>query len=142
MNASVLKKVESYCEKHQCKLTEPRFEVLKIITSARKPLGAYEVLKELKEVMQDPKPPTAYRALEFWQELGFIHRIESMNAYVACKAGHNHKGSQFMICNDCGEVTEMHLCDLPQPLKKSAAQNAFKPSHWNLEVHGLCEKCS
>jgi Fur family zinc uptake transcriptional regulator len=116
--------------------------VLKIITSSKKPLGAYEILEKLGQKIKDPKPPTAYRAIEFWQNIGFIHRIESISAYVACEAGHQHKGSQFMICDDCGDVTETHLCHLPKPLKDSAIQNTFTPSRWNFEIHGECAKCA
>ena len=92
MKAHKLKQVESYCEEHKHRLTQPRVEVLKIISSSKKPLGAYEILDRLDGVMKNPKPPTVYRAIEFWQQIGFIHRIESLNAYDACEAGHQHKG--------------------------------------------------
>jgi Fur family zinc uptake transcriptional regulator len=142
MSKAVLLKAEEYCAAHKHRLTEPRLEVLKIIACSRKPLGAYEILEQLGKIMNNPKPPTAYRAIEFWQEHGFIHRIESLNAYMACESGeHRHKNAQFMICEDCGDVTRTHLYDLPQTLKDSAAKNIFTPSRWNLEIHGLCDKC-
>ena len=137
-----IKKASAYCEKHKYRLTQPRLEVLKIVASSAKPLGAYEILEKLGKISQNPKPPTVYRAIEFWQNHGFVHRIESLNAYVSCEAGHQHKGSQFMICNDCNVVIETHLCDLPGALKESATQNSFTPSQWSLEIHGLCEKCA
>jgi len=142
MTQEVLKKATDYCEEHKHRLTEPRIEVLKIISASTKPLGAYEVLEELGKTIKNPKPPTAYRAIEFWQKHGFVHRIESMNAYVACKAGHQHKGSQFLICEDCGTVTEAHLCSLPQSLKDTTAKSTFKPARWNFEIYGTCEQCS
>lgn len=138
---SILNIASDYCDKNKYRLTEPRAKVLKIIASNKKPLGAYEILEQLSQILKNPKPPTVYRAIEFWQEHGFIHRIESLNAYVACEAGHRHTGSQFMICNDCGIVIETHLCALPKALENSTRQNAFIPSRWNLEIHGLCEKC-
>lgn len=141
MTKAILKKAANYCETNKYRFTEPRVEVLRIISSSKTPLGAYEVLEKLGKVIKNPKPPTAYRAIEFWQEHNFIHRIESINAYIACEAGHRHKGSQFMICDDCGDVTEAHLCDLPKPLKDSATKNMFTPSRWNLEIHGQCGKC-
>jgi len=141
MTQALIKKASNYCEEHKYRLTEPRTAALKIIASSKKPLGAYEILKRLGNVIKNPKPPTAYRAIEFWQEHNFIHRIESLNAYVACEAGHRHKGSQFMICDDCGDVTETHLCDLPQPIKDSMTKNTFAPSRWNFEIHGMCAKC-
>tara|TARA_B100002019_G_C21053062_1_gene490223 strand:- start:225 stop:656 length:432 start_codon:yes stop_codon:yes gene_type:complete len=142
MTKALLKKASEYCEARKQRLTEPRIEVLKIIAASKKPLGAYEVLEHLGKVINNPKPPTAYRAIEFWQEHGFIHRIESLNAYIACEAGHRHRGSQFMICDDCGGVTEAHLCDLPQPFNDTALKHAFSPSRWNLEIYGQCGKCS
>jgi len=141
MTKALIKLASEYCEQNKHRLTQPRLTVLKIIASSNKPLRAYEVLEKLGKTMENPKPPTAYRAIEFWQEHHFIHRIESLNAYFACEAGHRHKGSQFMICDDCGDVTETHLCDLPKPLKESTTKNAFIPSRWNFEVHGICAKC-
>jgi len=46
-----------------------------------------------------------------------------------------------MICDECGDVTEAHLCDLPAPLRESTMNNTFTPSRWNLEIHGQCSKC-
>ena len=141
MTQSLLKKAKTYCEDHKCRFTEPRMQVLKIIASSKKPIGAYEVLEKLSKITDNPKPPTVYRAIEFWQRHRFIHRIESLNAYVGCEAGHRHSGSQFMICDDCGTVIEAHLCDLPQPLKDTMDKKTFTPSKWNVEIHGVCEKC-
>jgi Fur family zinc uptake transcriptional regulator len=141
MNKTFLKKAEEFCAAHKHRLTEPRLEVLKIIATSKKPLGAYDILEQLSKTIRDPKPPTAYRAIEFWQEQGFIHRIESLNAYVICEAGHHHSGSQFMICGSCGDVTEAHLCDLPKDFKKTLATKGFTAKSWNMELHGTCGAC-
>lgn len=141
MENNFLKEAEQFCIKNKHRLTEPRLEVLNIIASSAKPIGAYEILKRLSEKIENPKPPTAYRAIDFWKMHGFVHRIESLNAYVFCEASHKHKGSQFMICDDCGNVIEVHLCTLPKPLQKKADENIFKPQNWSLEIHGFCEDC-
>jgi Fur family zinc uptake transcriptional regulator len=141
MTTSLLEKAAHYCEDNKYRFTAPRKYVLDIIATSSKSLGAYEILDQLGKMIDNPKPPTVYRAIDFWQKHGFIHRIESLNAYKACEAGHRHKGSHFMICDDCGEVIETHLCDLPQSLKDSLAQQAFKPSRWSFEIHGVCSLC-
>lgn len=141
MTESIIKKVSKYCEDNKFRLTEPRLQVLKIIASSKKPLGAYEVLEKLSKVIKNPKPPTVYRAIEFWQEHGFVHRLESLNSYVVCEAAHRHKGSQFMICDGCGIVIETHLCELPKSLKDKAVKNTFVPLRWNFEIHGVCGEC-
>lgn len=142
MSKAVIENASLYCEKYKHRLTEPRSAVIEIIASSNKPVTAYEVLEKLGEVKNNPKPPTVYRAIEFWQKAGLIHRIESLNAYVACEAGHQHNGSQFMICDDCGSVVEKHLCELPESLKNTTTDDAFKPTRWYFEVHGVCKACS
>jgi len=141
MTHSALKKARQFCEENKYRYTEPREHVLNIITRSSKPLGAYDILEKLSLIVDNPKPPTVYRAIEFWRSHGFIHRIESLNAYIGCEAGHQHKGSQFMICDDCGTVIETHLCDLPQSFAEMSSQLAFKPSRWNFEIHGICDSC-
>ena len=138
---ALLKQVEDYCAENGIRFTEPRRLVLEIILAATKPLGAYDILAELAKKIDNPKPPTAYRAIEFLTEHGFVHRIESLNAYVTCHSDHRHQGSQFMICDSCGEVTETHLCHLPPPLEAKTQEAGFHLSRWNVEIHGTCAAC-
>jgi len=141
MSNKLLEEAKAHCLQHKLRLTQPRLAVLEIIAASAQPLGAYQTLEELSHILPNPKPPTVYRAIEFWQKQGFIHRIESLNAYVACQAGHLHQGVQFMICEDCGVVIENHLSTLPDPIQHSAKQQNFVPSQWNIEIHGRCQKC-
>ena len=138
----IIKNALKFCSKSNVRLTEPRLEVLKIISNSEKPIKAYEVLDKLASKMKNPKPPTAYRAIEFWMKHNFIHRIESLNAYLACEENHLHKGSQFLICESCGKVIESHICELPEAFKKSTRKNTFIPSTWNLEINGICNLCT
>ncbi len=139
---TLMKSAEEFCRENAQRFTDPRRHVLEIIARSEKPVGAYEVLEQLGAYVDDPKPPTAYRALEFWMEHGFIHRIESLNAYIACGTDHRHMGSQFLVCDGCGTVIEAHLCRLPEDLEKRVQKEGFKLSRWDAEVHGLCSACS
>ena len=141
MSNLTLKKASKFCVDKKYRFTEPRQKVLKIIASSKKPIKAYEILDRLSKVMKNPKPPTAYRAIEFWNKSNFIHRIESLNAYSICEAQHLHKGSQFLICDDCGKVIESHFCELPSILKENLSNKAFIPSKWNIEINGKCNQC-
>ena len=138
---NIVDQAKLFCVRHKERLTKPRLEVLKIIAASPRPLGAYEILEKLGKILHSPKPPTAYRAIQFWQRKGFIHRIESLKAYVVCNADHRHAGGHFMICDDCGVVIETHIRDLPETFKNSEENNTFSPSSWNVEIHGLCGKC-
>ncbi len=142
MTATSLKTFEAYCETHNLRLTQPRLLAFKIVHKAQKPITAYDVLEEMGKDIKSPKPPTAYRALDFLAEHGFVHRIESLNAYVSCDVNHKHEGSQFMICDSCGDVEEVHLCTLPARLQDKVNAEHFTLSHWNVELHGQCAKCA
>lgn len=142
----MLKKIEKkafdYCSRNKQRYTEPRKQVLSVIARSKKPIKAYEILNKLKLILYDPKPPTIYRAIEFWLKHNFIHRIESLNAYSVCNESHLHKGSQFLICNDCGRVIESHLSNLPKIIKETSLKNSFQPDSWNIEINGKCGLCS
>ncbi len=138
-----------YCETHGLRLTEPRAQVLGIMVAAGSPLTAYEVLDELGKQINNPKPPTVYRALEFLQEAGLVHRIESLNAYVACHGEHKHEGAgqgtcysnQFLICDDCGQVQEIELPHIDKTIDEKAHAAGFKTARWSAEIHGTCKAC-
>lgn len=142
MSKSLLKAYDEYCKDAGLRASEPRRYVLEIIGNAKKPATAYEILDALGQKIKSPKPPTVYRALESLSEHGFIHRIESLNAYIACDETHRHQGSQFMICDQCGRVEEIHLCSVPESLQKQAASKDFGIAYWNVELHGTCAQCT
>ena len=139
---TAVKALQTYGDEHDLRITQPRALVMEIVAASKGPLTAYEVLDALGKKMDKPKPPTAYRALEFLSGHGFIHRIESLNAYVACNEDHQHHGSQFMICEKCGHVEEVHMCHVPDGFQKQADKKGFTLSHWNAELHGTCKKCA
>ncbi len=140
--AKLVKDVESFCKEQGIRFTDSRRHVLEIIAAAAKPIGAYDILKALGKYIDNPKPPTAYRAIEFLMEHDYIHRIESLNAYVVCGTDHKHHGSQFMVCDSCGKVIEAHLCSVPTDLARQAEKQGFRLSRWDAELHGKCSECA
>ncbi len=137
----LIKHVEGVCAQNGLRFTDPRRHVLEIIAASDKPMGAYDILAALGSYMDNPKPPTAYRAIEFLAGQGFIHKIESLNAFVICATDHRHNGSQFLVCDDCGKVIEAHLCHLPDDLDRAAKGVGFALSRWDAELHGTCKDC-
>ena len=86
-------------------------------------------------------PTTVYRALDFLVEHGFIHRIESRNAFFACcEIGVPHEG-QFLICDSCGDTVEIPGSDLAKQLSASEPAHGFEVHHQVVELNGLCGHC-
>lgn len=137
-----IEQATAYCEARGLRLTEPRAQVLGIVVEAGQPLTAYEILDRLGKLVKNPKPPTVYRALEFLQDAGLAHRIESLNAYMVCGHGQAHGNGQFLICDDCGSVEEIQIGQMDKTISDKANSSGFKAHHWSAEVHGTCKTCS
>ena len=139
--ASPIEHVESVCAEQGLRLTPIRRRVLELIIQADAPIKAYDLLDQLKKERPGAAPPTIYRALEFLLAHHFIHRIETLNAYVSCMhPEHPHEG-QFLICNRCHQVVEIEDSVLNERLLKAAASEGFTPSHQVLEIYGCCDDC-
>lgn len=95
-----LTKAEQLCQQQNKRFTGIRRRVLELVWRQHKPIGAYQVL-ELMQQENRTAPPTVYRALDFLQQLGLVHRIESLNAYVGCSHPEQAHDGQFLICERC-----------------------------------------
>lgn len=135
---SALAAAESACALRKVQLTPVRRRVLEILLESHAAMGAYDVLARLDAEGLGSKPPVAYRALAFLVEQGFVHRIERMNAFVACAHPGAVHDPAFMICRGCGKVAEAQIsAALAQP----AADSGFMVEQTVIEAEGLCPTC-
>jgi Fur family transcriptional regulator, zinc uptake regulator len=131
---------EAACNARGVQFTPVRRRVLEILAEAHAALGAYEVLARLGREGLGSQPPVAYRALGFLVEQGFAHRIERLNAFVACAHPGSAHSPVFMICRACGTVAEAEA-DLGGPLGAEAALTGFRIEQTVVEAQGLCPAC-
>jgi len=104
-------------------------------------VGAYDLLEQLKVTETGAKPATIYRALDFLAELGFIHKIESTNAFMLCHHFDHIHPVQLLICDSCGFVKELHSTVISHELNNLAAESGFVVSGQTIEAHGKCDSC-
>ncbi len=123
-------------------LTKNQQIVLDLVEKSSEPLKAYSILfnvqkKGLKAPLQ------VYRALDKLVEIGKIHKIESRNAFVACKNSNCvvSNATAFSICESCEKVTEINNSKLSKYLTNFQDNSGMKYSKYNLEFFGLCKKC-
>lgn len=136
-----LAEAEAVCEARGARLTKIRRKVLQLLLEHREPAKAYDLLEKL-DGEGSAKPPTIYRALDFLLELGLAHKIESLNAYVACGHwGHQHM-AVFLICDICQTVSELHADRTHAMLDTELAAAGFKRTSSVIEVHGKCAVCA
>ena len=137
-----LKTAEKICLERSLRFTRTRRRVLEIVWQRHGPIGAYDILDVLQEERRKTAPPTVYRALEFLLEHGFVHRIESLNAFVGCsRPGGAHVG-QFLICTGCGQTAELDDSDIAFLIAEKTASAGFDVSRQTIEIQGLCSGCA
>ena len=124
------------------RFTDLRRAVLRLILAAPGPVTAYALLDQLRTTHRAAAPPTVYRALDFLQAQGLVHRVERLQAFVVCDedAAHTH-AAQFLICRTCGAVDEVDDHAISDALGHAAAAKGFTPDHATVEVEGTCAAC-
>jgi Fur family zinc uptake transcriptional regulator len=116
--------------------------VLNIIERAKEPLKAYSILFNVQKKGINA-PQQIYRALDKLIEIGKIHKIESKNAFVACKNANCEvsKATAFSICESCEKVEELNDLKLSKYLSSYSDKTGMKYKKYNLEFFGLCKNC-
>ena len=116
--------------------------VLEIIERAKEPLKAYSILFNVQRKGINA-PQQIYRALDKLIKIGKIHKIESKNAFVACKNANCEvsKATAFSICENCEKVEELNDLKLSKYLSNYSDKTGMKYKKYNLEFFGLCKKC-
>ncbi len=135
-----LKTAARVCAERGERLTDTRERALRLILEAEQPLKAYDLMNLLGEEGKPAKPPTAYRALDFLTRLGFVHRVETLNAYVPCLDSHDDHdcaGPELYICEACGHVDERHRHERPGNPPKG-----FQLDRSVVEHYGRCAACA
>ena len=133
---------EARCTAEGLRLTPVRRKVLEFLLQEHRALGAYAILDLLREAGFGSQPPVAYRALDFLAANGFVHKIEHLNAFVACtRPGETHSPA-FMICRLCDAVAETRSAPARDAFGAAARAAGFQIERTVLEAEGICPSCA
>lgn len=136
-----LAEARAICQSRNARLTPIRQRVLELIWESHKPLGAYDLLGVLAQEGHNAAPPTVYRALDFLQQNGLVHRIASLNAFIGCNHAHERHTGMFLICQGCRNVHELTSTSVSGAVADAADHHGFVPTETMIEVAGLCPLC-
>ncbi|ENN91291.1 Fur family transcriptional regulator [Bartonella bovis] len=125
------------------KLTHNQMLVLNILKNEQGPLTAYAILDRLREE-GFRAPLQVYRALERLIQLKSIHRLESVNAFMACSYPEHcqHELTIFTICVKCGKVNEVQEQAIMHSVQKMTQDSGFQAHKSTVEVRGTCKECA
>ncbi|RPE66296.1 Fur family zinc uptake transcriptional regulator [Pacificibacter maritimus] len=139
--ADAVKSVDAACAASGLQFTPVRKRVFEILLEEHRALGAYEVLDRLRSEGLGSQPPVAYRALDFLTKHGFVHKIERLNAFIACAHPTEKHTPAFLICRKCSAVAEAETDIAQGRLAGIAADTGFAIERAILEAEGLCPNC-
>lgn len=141
-SGAVLSHAELVCARRGARLTPLRRNVLRHLAEGHQAVGAYDLMARMGEGKDAPAPISVYRALDFLQAHGLVHKIESRNAYVACSHGHKDSRAVLLICEDCGMVAEIPGDAAFAALDGEASAHGFAPARAIVEIAGQCQRCA
>jgi len=140
--ADALASAEERCAEEGLRLTPVRRKVLELLLQQHRALGAYAILDMLRDAGFGSQPPVAYRALEFLVDNGFVHKIERLNAFVACAHPREAHSPAFLICRMCDVVAEAQSVPAKGALGAAARAAGFQIERTVVEAEGICPDCT
>ena len=145
--AQTVERAEAIFEEKSLRFTKLRQQVFEEIAAAHGSIGAYDILGRIAEKGTRLAPISVYRALDALIEAGVIHRLESRNAYFACRRLHSDdvvtgRRPLFLSCEKCGAVAEVDSEGVFDIVERVAKAANFKPRVKFVEVTGICPRCA
>lgn len=162
-NTSIDQRIDDakrHCHKQGGRFTPLRERVYRLILTAGKPLGAYDLINALQQLrthtpsVSDKNnntknnntdrtiaPPTVYRSLDFLLQHGLIHQLNSISSYVPCCHPRQSHTAAFLICTHCKRVQELSDPPVNELIRHSQAKFHFLVQKSMLELSGVCNDC-
>lgn len=133
---------EARCAADGLRFTPVRRRVLEILLQEHRAVGAYAILDQLREGGFGSQPPVVYRALDFLVMNGLAHKIERLNAFIACAHPSKSHAPAFMICRLCDAVAETYSSPAKGALGDAARATGFTIERTVVEAEGVCPACA
>ena len=140
--ARAMDAAETYCAAHGLRFTPVRRAALEILLREHRAMSAYDLLERLHEAGFGAHPPNAYRALDFLVASGLVHKVERLNAFIACAHPGARHSPAFLICRLCDGVAEAQAAPARGKLGASARAAGFTIEGTVVEALGICSACA
>ncbi|HRY08174.1 MAG TPA: transcriptional repressor [Hyphomicrobiaceae bacterium] len=126
------------------RFTDLRQRVFSEIAATNGAIGAYDILDRLSDKGTRLAPISVYRSIDALLDAGVIHRLESKNAYFACRRHEHGKHGRpiFLSCERCGSVTEAEAQGVFELINSVARDQDFEAKVKFVEVSGICVRCA
>ena len=132
----------NFCLKRKKSLTPTRLELIKTLSTYSKPVTAYQLQKDINSKGNNLNIATVYRVIEFWVNMGLVHKISSLNKFFMCFRPEEKHTHMINFCTDCEEVYESCKKSMGINIEKSSKDLGLKLlQNEPLEIPELCPNC-
>ena len=124
------------------RVTQPRLQVMRILTDSETPLTPQDIYHLTLELDSPPGIASVYRTLETLDELGLIQQIHQpggCHAIYPALEGHKH----LLICTSCGQMRVVEGNErISAYIHRVEGETGYQiEEHW-LQLFGICRTCS
>lgn len=140
--ATRLADAHAHCAARGTQLTAQRQEVLELLLRREGPAKAYDLQEDMQARHGRVAPTTIYRALEFLTDNGLVHRVDALNAFIACSADHDHHHVLMVVCSNCQRTEEIADDALYRAIRTRLAQAQPGFHDEAIEIKGVCAACA
>lgn len=138
---SLLEMAEAVCAERNVRLTRQRKLILAHMPKNGQSITAYQLLDKISHILPNAKPATIYRALDFLVAQGLVHRLASLNSFIACSHPCTKHQCQFLICKACGSVEEIEDPLISSSIGSAIRSQGFVAEQSIVEIPGKCVRC-
>ncbi|WP_457090457.1 Fur family transcriptional regulator [Microvirga sp. P5_D2] len=132
----LFRRAEDLCREKNLRLTPIRERVYRALAKSGGPVGAYDLVDRLSDKKR-LAPVTIYRALEFLQHAGLVHRLATKNSFVVSHGELEGSATKIMFVDvKTGDTVEVHSSEVAEAIQKAAEQAGFRSVQPFVEVEG------
>lgn len=135
-----MNKYASLLRQFEFKVTRARLKVLELLDKAQKPMTAQEIHAEIADAKTDLA--TVYRSLNKFADAGLIERVQLGDEFARFELAKHHRHHHHIVCNFCGKVAEIELCNLDDLTSEIAKTTGFRNIAHQVVFRGECETCA
>ncbi|HEU4914797.1 MAG TPA: Fur family transcriptional regulator [Candidatus Saccharimonadales bacterium] len=126
----------SILKKHRQSVTQARLAVFEALLG-QEPVRMHELVERVGNIDRS----SVYRAVELFEKLGIVQRLNTGWKYrvelTDIFTGHHHH----LTCNDCGKTIALNEIHLESVIDQLSKQHGFEPTAHQIEIQGICQVC-
>ena len=123
-------------KEHGFSVTEARLAVFKALLG-QEPMSMHTLVERAYDIDR----ASVYRAVDLFEKLGIIQRLNTGWKYKIELTDRFNDHHHHISCTECGKTIAMNEQQLEHFIEALARQHGFTPVAHQIEIQGICQNC-